>query len=128
MVKMIGRPIGHWILERVLKPGGMGGVFLARHATLGTPAAVKILTRNAVPGAEAHERLRHPHVVRVHDSLEEAGVRFLVLEYLPGAWPSAWRRGHRPRRRPSAGSARPSRASATATPGESSTATSSPGT
>lgn len=84
MVEMIGRPIGHWILERVLKPGGMGGVFLARHATLGTPAAVKILTRNAVPGAEAHERLRHPHVVRVHDSLEEAGVRFLVLEYLPG--------------------------------------------
>lgn len=94
MGNMIGRRIGSWILERELGRGGMATVFLARHAELGTPAAVKALTR--IPGgepnlqacfereAEVHAGLRHPHVARVHDCLEEHGTWFLVIEYLSG--------------------------------------------
>ncbi|MGD2113980.1 MAG: serine/threonine-protein kinase [Acidobacteriota bacterium] len=91
---MIGRQIGSWILERELGRGGMGAVFLARHARLGTPAAVKALSPalGVEPGfrdrfereAEVHAGLRHPHVARVHDYLEEDDRWFLVIEYLPG--------------------------------------------
>jgi hypothetical protein len=91
---MIGRRIGSWTLERELGRGGMGAVFLGRHAKLGTPAAVKALTH--LPGAdpslqqrfereaEVHAGLRHPHIAQVHDFVEVDGTWFLVMEYLPG--------------------------------------------
>lgn len=93
-MEMIDRRIGSWILERELGRGGMGAVFLGRHAKLGTPAAVKALALSAGGDAdlqqrfereaEVHAGLRHPHVARVHDFLEEDGTWFLVMEYLPG--------------------------------------------
>lgn len=93
-MEMIGRRIGSWILDRELGRGGMGAVFLARHAKLGTPAAVKALTlfaggdpdlqRRFEREAEVHAGLRHPHVARIHDFLEQDGTWFLVMEYLPG--------------------------------------------
>lgn len=93
-MEMIGRRIGSWILERELGRGGMGAVFLGRHAKLGSPAAVKALT--LIAGGEptlqqrferearVHAGLRHPHIARVHDFLEQDGTWFLVMEYLPG--------------------------------------------
>ncbi len=91
---MIGRRIGSWILERELGHGGMGSVYEARHATLRTRAAVKVLS----PGLESEEsfrqrfrreaelqvQLRHPNVARVLDYLEDEGRWFLVLEYVDG--------------------------------------------
>lgn len=89
---MIGRRIGNWILERELGRGGMGSVYEARHASLPTRAAVKVMT----PGLESEEsfrqrfhreadlqaRLRHPNVVRVLDYLEDHGQWFLIVDYL----------------------------------------------
>jgi len=89
---MIGRRIGSWVLERELGQGGMGSVFLARHASLATFAAVKVLS----PGLESEEsfrqrfrreadlqaQLRHPNIARVLDYLEDSGHWFLVVEYL----------------------------------------------
>lgn len=40
---MLGREIGNWIVERQLNRGGMGEVFAAKHRTLETPAAIKVL-------------------------------------------------------------------------------------
>jgi serine/threonine-protein kinase len=91
---MIGRRIGSWILERELGHGGMGSVYEARHATLRTRAAVKMLS----PGLESEDsfrqrfhreaelqaQLRHPNVARVLDYLEDAGRWFLVIEYVDG--------------------------------------------
>lgn len=89
---MIGRRIGSWILEKELGRGGMGSVFEARHASLRTRAAVKVLS----PGLESEEafrqrfhreadlqaQLRHPNVARVLDYLEDNGQWFLIVEYL----------------------------------------------
>ncbi|HXO21094.1 MAG TPA: serine/threonine-protein kinase [Thermoanaerobaculia bacterium] len=89
---MIGRRVGSWVLERELGQGGMGSVYLARHASLPTFAAVKVLS----PGLESQDsfrqrfqreaklqaQLRHPNVARVLDYLEDGGQWFLVVEYL----------------------------------------------
>jgi hypothetical protein len=89
---MIGRKVGSWVLEKELGRGGMGSVFLARHASLPTFAAVKVLS----PGLESEDsfrqrfqreadlqaQLRHPNVARVLDYLEDGGQWFLVVEYL----------------------------------------------
>ena len=89
---MLGRRIGSWTLVRELGRGGMGAVFEARHVSLNTQAAVKVLS----PGLESRDafrqrfrreaelqaQLRHPNVARVLDYLEDGGQWFLVLEYL----------------------------------------------
>ena len=89
---MLGQRIGSWILERELGRGGMGCVYEARHASLRTRAAVKVLS----PGIESEElfrqrfqreaelqaQLRHPNISRVLDYLEDHGRWFLVVEYL----------------------------------------------
>jgi serine/threonine protein kinase len=89
---MVGRRIGNWILERELGHGGMGLVFEARHVSLPSRAAVKMLS----PGLESEESfrqrfrreaelqatLRHPNVARVLDYVEENGQCFLAVEYL----------------------------------------------
>ena len=89
---MMGRRIGSWILERELGRGGMGAVFAARHATLSTRAAVKVLSagleseesfRNRFQReAELQSQLRHPNVARVLDYLEDQGQWFLIVDYL----------------------------------------------
>lgn len=93
-MEMIGRRIGSWVLERELARGGVGTVFLARHAELNNPAAVKAVT--GLPGVDSElakrfedearlqAGLQHPHVARVYDFLEQDGVWFLVMELLPG--------------------------------------------
>ena len=89
---MLGRRIGSWTLVRELGHGGMGAVFEARHVSLNTQAAVKVLSaglesREAFRQrfrreAEMQAQLRHPNVARVLDYLEDGGQWFLVLEYL----------------------------------------------
>lgn len=89
---MIGRRIGSWILEGEVGRGGMGAVFEARHVSLRTRAAVKVLS----PGLESEDsfrarfhreadlqvQLRHSNVARVLDYLEDGGQWFLVVEFL----------------------------------------------
>jgi serine/threonine protein kinase len=89
---MLGRRIGSWILERELGRGGMGSVFEARHVSLQTRAAVKVVSAGLESEdsfrqrfrreAELQAQLRHNNVARVLDYLEEGGQWFLVLEYL----------------------------------------------
>ncbi|MBV8516172.1 MAG: protein kinase [Acidobacteria bacterium] len=89
---MLGRRIGSWILEKEIGRGGMGAVYKARHFSLSTEAAVKVLS----PGLESAEgfrqrfrreaelqsQLRHPNIARVLDYLEQDGHWYLVIEYL----------------------------------------------
>ncbi|HYC89976.1 MAG TPA: serine/threonine-protein kinase [Thermoanaerobaculia bacterium] len=89
---MLGRRIGSWTLVRELGHGGMGAVFEARHVSLSTQAAVKVLSaglesREAFRQrfrreAEMQAQLRHPNVARVLDYVEDGGQWFLVIEYL----------------------------------------------
>ncbi|MBK9031543.1 MAG: serine/threonine protein kinase [Myxococcales bacterium] len=99
--------IGPYEIVRKLGAGGMGQVFLARHAVLGREVVVKqILPALAtypaavarfIVEAQAAARLAHRHVVVIHDCQTDAhGVPYLVLEYLRGCsvaeWLERWQR------------------------------------
>ena len=90
---------------RLIGAGTLGRVYQAEDRLLGETVVLKILAvgaggsgeerlafRRFLREAEASSRLRHPHVVRLRDVDERAGI--LVLEYLPGRhagrrrWPS----------------------------------------
>ncbi|MDX1945452.1 MAG: SUMF1/EgtB/PvdO family nonheme iron enzyme [Pirellulaceae bacterium] len=81
------------VLDRI-GAGGMGQVFKALHRrmkrvvavkqlppeTVGSPEAVRRFQREV----EAAARLSHPHIVAALDAREEAGVHYLVMEFVEG--------------------------------------------
>lgn len=80
-------------VERLLGAGGTGRVYLAMDRLLDRPVALKALSVGAtgaeeqalarfVREAEAAGRLRHPHIVALHDVDLSAGL--LVFEYVSG--------------------------------------------
>ena len=85
---------GRYELLEPVGQGGMATVYRARRLPDGKVVAVKVLRepyshdREFVERfqreAEAAASLDHPHVVAVLDSGEQAGVRFLVMEYVEG--------------------------------------------
>jgi serine/threonine protein kinase len=85
---------GKWTLEKLLGWGGVGAVYLARHA-IGRHDAIKILHAELMelPGlrerfeieARAANRFRHPSAVEVRDlDHTEDGVPFLVMGLVEG--------------------------------------------
>ncbi|WP_437667190.1 protein kinase domain-containing protein [Sorangium sp. So ce1182] len=85
---------GKYRIERPLSQGGMGSVWVARHATLGSPVAVKFMapTLAAVPSfvarfereARIAANLQSPHVVHVQDHGIDDGHPYIVMELLRG--------------------------------------------
>src|SRR4051794_11559511 len=81
-------------LERELARGGMGSVWLARHAQLDADVAIKFMAPEYSDSAEARERfereakacaqLKMPNVVQVHDYGIEGDTPYLVMELLVG--------------------------------------------
>jgi serine/threonine protein kinase len=75
--------------------GGMGEVYLARDQKLGREVAVKILRGELAQEAERLSRferearllasLNHPHIATLYGMEEADGVRFLVMEFVPGS-------------------------------------------
>lgn len=96
----MGRTLGgRYRVESVIGTGGMGAVCRAYDPKLERSVAVKVMTAVCPdPGelerlrarfyreARAAARLRHPHVVTVHDfgTDPELGIDFLVMELLDG--------------------------------------------
>lgn len=91
---MIGRTIAHYeILEKVGE-GGMGVVYKARDTHLDRFVAIKVLPPKRVADperklrfvqeAKAASALNHPNIITVHDIASEAGVDFMVMEFVPG--------------------------------------------
>ncbi|MEO8348112.1 MAG: protein kinase, partial [Acidobacteriota bacterium] len=91
---MIGSNLGHYHIEEKIGEGGMGEVYRARDSVLRREVAVKVLPsifasdpeRLARFEREAHllASLSHPNVGAIHGFEESGGVRFLVLELVPG--------------------------------------------
>jgi tRNA A-37 threonylcarbamoyl transferase component Bud32 len=83
------RSVGAWELVERIGGGGQAAVYRVRHAALGRPAALKLVHREiwADPAfrvrfrreCEALLRLRHPHIVPIHDAGEQDGRGFLVM-------------------------------------------------
>src|SRR5437879_5360231 len=84
-----------YLVERLIKRGGMGAVYLGKHVLMDKTVAIKVLhpslaVDDAVVArfsreAKAASRISHPHAVNVTDFGEaENGVVFLIMEYLDG--------------------------------------------
>src|SRR6187549_220890 len=86
-----GAQIDRYVVEGVLGAGGMAEVYAVRHATLGSPAALKVLRIRSpqlavrlVREGRAQARLQHPNVVPVLDLFEVDGLPALVMERVDG--------------------------------------------
>ena len=88
------KQLGQYTLGRKLGEGGMGEVYMARHAMLQRPTAVKFIRAQRVSeqDLELFERevqrtseLTSPHTIEIYDfGCTEDGVFYYVMEYLPG--------------------------------------------
>jgi eukaryotic-like serine/threonine-protein kinase len=86
-----GTRLGSFVIEAPLGAGGMGEVYKAKDTRLDRTVAIKILP-SADPDlrarfereAKAIAGLQHPHICTLYDVGHEAGLDYLVLEYLEG--------------------------------------------
>lgn len=88
------KQLGQYTLERKIGEGGMGKVYLARHALLRRPTAIKFIDANEVSEENLlrfeHEvqltsELTHPNTIEVYDyGRSDAGFFYYVMEFLPG--------------------------------------------
>ena len=96
MMELEGRILGgRYQLGPLLGVGGMARVYLATDRVLERQVAVKVLsppyaqdpsfTERFQREARAAASLSHPNIVAVFDSGSDAGLHYLVMEYMPGA-------------------------------------------
>ncbi len=90
-----GRKLGQYVIRRLLGKGGMGEVYLAEHALLRRPCALKVIRPERTEDATvlrrferevmATAKLRHENIVAIHDyGHAEDGTFYYVMEYVPG--------------------------------------------
>jgi serine/threonine protein kinase len=102
----IGEEFGPYSIESVLGQGGMGTVFLARHARLERRVALKVISPAYAddPGFRARflresqlaASLDHPHVIPIYDADEVDGVLYLAMRFVDGPSLQALIRKSRP--------------------------------
>jgi serine/threonine protein kinase len=86
--------LGDYRILREVGRGGMGIVYEAEQISLGRRVALKILpfqmaTDEGAVARFRHEariaaRLQHPHIVTVHDSGQQDGVRYYAMQFIQG--------------------------------------------
>ena len=86
--------LGSYTLERQISEGGMASIYLARHALLKRPTAIKILKKHVATDEFVHRferevqiasQLLHPNTVRIYDfGRTREGQPYYVMEYLDG--------------------------------------------
>jgi serine/threonine-protein kinase len=88
------RKLGPYRLRKRIGAGGMGEVYLAEHALLRRPCALKMIRREHTGDArllarferevQAMATLAHPNTVRIYDyGLADDGTFYYAMEYLP---------------------------------------------
>jgi eukaryotic-like serine/threonine-protein kinase len=85
---------GRYRLVALLGKGGMGAVWRAEHATLGSQVAIKLVHPSVLDNddvvkrflreAKAAATLRSPHVVQIFDHGLDRGIPYIVMELLEG--------------------------------------------
>lgn len=89
-----GSNIAHYRVISRLGEGGMGAVYLADDTRLGRRVALKVLPANVAADPERMHRfvqeaklasaLTHPNVAYIYEIGDDAGLRFLAMEYVEG--------------------------------------------
>jgi serine/threonine protein kinase len=92
--ELIGDRISHYQILEKIGAGGMGVVYKARDLHLNRYVAIKVLPAERITDSERKRRfilearapsaLNHPNIVTVHDVTSEAGLDFIVMEFVPG--------------------------------------------
>ncbi len=85
---------GRYTLKKILGRGGMGVVWLARDEELEREVALKFLPEVIMGDRGALEELKretrrnlaltHPHIVRIHDFVQDARTAAISMEYVEG--------------------------------------------
>jgi tetratricopeptide (TPR) repeat protein/predicted Ser/Thr protein kinase len=88
--------LGRYQIQRELGRGGEGVVYLAQDPALGRPVAIKTLLlgveqdptgqlrQKLFREAQSAGRLSHPHIVTVHEYVEQDSGGCIVMEYIDG--------------------------------------------
>ena len=86
--------LGAYTLERQISEGGMATIWLARHALLKRPTAIKVLKKRIATDEFVHRferevqlasQLMHPNTVEIYDfGRTREGQPYYVMEYLEG--------------------------------------------
>jgi predicted Ser/Thr protein kinase len=99
----IGETIDRYRVEALLGQGGMAAVYRARHLTLDSEHAIKVLFITApqvrarlLREGRVQANLRNPNIVSVTDVLEVQGAPALVMEYVDGPALDEWLTANRP--------------------------------
>jgi serine/threonine protein kinase len=89
------RVFGRFVVEVIVGRGGMGVVWRANDETLGETVALKFLPETVVRDAVAVDelkaetrrtrRLAHPHIVRVHDFMQDNEHAAVSMEFVAGS-------------------------------------------
>lgn len=90
---MTAARIGPYVVEGELARGGMGLVYVARHAELGRQVALKLMLDQDDPEAvqrflveaQALAKLQHANFVRIHEVGSDAGRPYLAMDLIEGA-------------------------------------------
>ncbi len=85
---------GYYKIVEEIGEGGFGTVYKAIHRVLEQPVALKTLhtfltkepkfKERFFKEAETQAKLKHPHIVLIHNFFQEEGVYYIVMEYLEG--------------------------------------------
>jgi serine/threonine protein kinase len=91
---MLGSKIAHYEVVDKIGEGGMGAVYRAHDTHLDRFVATRVLPRGTAGDTERRRRfiqearaasaLNHPNIVTVHDAASEAGIDYIVMEYVAG--------------------------------------------
>ena len=94
--QMIPTPsdFGHFLLERELGHGGMGGVYLARDKMLDRQVGIKVMLKSLGDDpafverfqreAQAAARLNHPNIAQIYSFGKENGMPYIAMELVSG--------------------------------------------
>jgi eukaryotic-like serine/threonine-protein kinase len=94
MALALGTHLGPYVIDRYIGAGGMGEVYRARDSRLHRSVAIKVIGSAFGSHPEMRRRfeeerrlaahLDHPRIGAVYDAGHDAGVDYLVLEFLEG--------------------------------------------
>ncbi len=90
----IGDEYGVWTVQSILGTGTSGTIVAVRHSRDGSLATLKVLSERAGMGRNSRRRflreakaltlIKHPHLVRILDVVDDHNPAYIVLDPLPG--------------------------------------------